>query len=1623
MIHGSAYSTQATTSTTQGSTHGFLSFSSQSLIEGANGPTLRERLSANLDHLAANLNRYTGFPPILFNISMIIRIVQVYAIFIMPNCKDFWNSNSSTHTLIQIITVPLHFCLSQTVTYHEILMLVLFAYFFINFVITFNAVWKDPLEYSMPNSIIYYIYFSHVVLIPIFFTFSCSIFGYLLRNMIFDHVTDPLMIVSIVFGILCVILGAFSHTMAFILIKNSPKVNFSILCRPWASFITVVFILECYIYFLSFLEELLNLNDQIMLVIFSVFCLVFANPFFIYLILSRPWFNDYADTRHICTLGTVCFFSIILMNLRYAIPSLTPTLLFTILILLFVILNFVYSWIVNIIISKNLMKLYSVYKQSQAVLPPTSPFIFSGNRDQNQVPLSQDAYNVMQAFLSLDINKAREFQMIVVIGASAHMPAVKNIDFIRWGLNYFVDDSSLLICAQICNHFRENAQTQTVLLQYLRENANLSVFTRGVVTTLDYDHTDVISDNPVFLKLLKTKAVAAQVRCRRCTSSFWNCVLNHNLEKMSTALCRLRNAAKEAQTHYDELMRCYPLSLDAISLYLSFLIETKCSFLECNEFINETSSRFIEMKSGASDYAQTIDSVSILMKDTNKTYSEYVTKLTTYAEQERRVKTNSMIPQIAIYSLAIISFLFIIGFLIAIIVVTLTNFYTYPSLLEIIDTGSNVIIELASLTLSSRRLCLFSKGLIQEDSFEEDSYPQYTSLNNLKNWMIEKAERLPQLSNTFFVTSTLRSEMIDQLVNYKTDIYMFGDTIQASLASLIELLSTCIRNIVTNIPSYYSDTPDINDYSGVCQSDELKNLVFNIKPVVVLINAFTDEFQKIADDTITTLDSILYYFMIIMPIVFVVLFGLILWYIVYYIKSESQFRMTLYLSFPEQVASAIVHKISITERRQVAMRPETNFGSMNTSKVRKGGTSLSSHIGSSNVSSIEESKSKAITVESLYQFATMSTDEATTGIVGYAISMFIFLLLGAIAMFAITFYARSINSSFSERSRMLCYSAQRFSCLQYSTLLAIESFNSELPDISLFDNDQLYQWASEYINATNNLHLLLTYGDNSLSYDYRVYDQLASLFEGTAIHSQEYVEDISETESIIQHDGYRTLGLEARIQLLLTATKGIIENFKIDPTLYNPQTPSWSAINHLLLTHVSEDLILTTGYYLDGVNNVISSSFLVALAISLVSIFALLCVFLGPILIFSRNVSRYFTLSTRLLASVPPEVFERTLYIQKWLQGRITRTNFRQYEATFKRTVSSGLQSSISKISPEKIILFTTEGQFVDIGSVNTDNLEQKDLKGLLSLFFDVSKDSNLVDSIQRAFVHFQDAKDKTDSVVIHATSRDGAPMAVKLTGITTADSATVIGEIQRFYAFVALLITDVTKETEDENKYQTQKAATLALLESLIPRQFAERMHNGEPSISFSAGIGTVMALELTNYQQFADIVSGEVIADILSDLRNAVGRQMATFTNVSNLYIRNGKAIFIAGLFNDEQNGRTEAEDMLHFSIELNKEVAKVAADKNVPILIKYGVATGGPIYCRVMMEQAPITLIDGEIYLVAEKLLEKAVPKQMLFERTTFECLSSIEMDPAEVGQFEMNDRTIHVYSIQMDSYLNG
>lgn len=1621
-MHGqaSAYSTKATTnSAVAGSTRNFLSFSSQSVLDGANGPRLKERIAQNLKHLATNMTRFKGCGPIIYNISMLIHIIQILGLYLMPSASSFWSSNSASEVFINVITLPLHFSVMPNDSmYRTILIFIYSLFFMINTAIHFYILLQDPAEKSISNRLMLYLSVSNILITPNLSVVVANGFGFLLKYAVFFKQNDALLITGIFFGAFSFILANITHYFSYLLIRNAAILNFKIMFRPWASDIGHLLRFEFYFILLAFVEGFLDLNTPLMILIYSIIGLAATNPYFLYFTCTAPIFNNYQDARYISTILATGFFSILLMNLKYFAKSLTSQIVFVVDVIAFVISAFFFRAIISWFMNKQLMKLYSVYRQSSPVLPPTSPLIFSGNKDTH-IPLSQDAYNVMQGFSSLEISTAKEFQTIVAIGASSRMPAVTNFDFIRWGLNFFIDDKSLFMCAQVCNYFHEDAQTQTVLLQYLRDQSNFSLPQSIAIHILDRDHTDAISDQPIFLKLLKVKATAAHARCRRCISTFWGAVLKHNIVSMKEGLCKLRDAINEATTHFDELLRCYPYSIDAISLYISYLLEVKSSFVECYNYINNTSSSFIEIQDQLKDSnRQTVGSIQVLMKDTTKSYNSYLNDLSSYSEQERRVKHNTNGPSIAVWALMLSAFLIIIGCFSAIIVVTLVKLKEYPSLLEIISAGSDVLIEIASLTMASRRLCLFSSGYISNTTIEGVAN-DFDTLDNITKFIKEHSENLPYLCSKFFATAARRPEMIEAM-NNQQPINIFDSYYNASLARALELMAQCISNIATNIPSFYVNTTvNMSCFQPTCHSDELKTLLNNLKPISDLSVAFIEKFENVSTDEIQSLDDAFYWSLIILPTSFVVVFGIFLVIVAVCIHRESKFRMSLYLSLPENIASNIIYKHNTAERN-ILYRAGSQFASSNNNQPQKAQNVIGATISSnSNGQSGKEEKTKAMAIESLYQFTSMSNIASTTGLVGYTVWMTIFIILGAIAMLSLTYYGKKVNSSFIGRTKMLCYSASRFSTLQYASLAAIESFNKDIPDLVLLNSSSIVDLTLHFTYLSEWLHGILTYGDETIPFTFREYSAIEILFNGNISDLQVFEDKVNRSYSSISHQGYKNLGLEARLQLLYMTTIGIIDNYKMNSSHLNISSYCWLAYNHLLLTHITDDVKSTTGIYISGANSVISMSFQIALLISVVSVIVLLLIFLIPILKYTRFLGGYFQLTTQILCGINPETFRSTIYINKWLQRSINHMNYKMFEDSFRRSVTPKLQSEIAFEIPEKIFLFDAYGKFFNINSFDISEIESSnvDIKSILGLFFDLSKNQSLLDNVNRAFFTFQEAKDKTENITLKATSKDGTPMQVYLKGITSADCLTYdLKEVQGFYAYVAVLIKEIVRETQDEEHYQLEKKATLQLLQLVIPTHAAVRLHAGEETIVFSSGIGTVAFAELVGFFDMDSVLSPTMIMDLISEVKIGVIQYLHKFSRIATLGLRNGYGLFVAGQFTDDADGINEASDMLNFIFLAAKRLEEDALKKGVTVAFKAGVATGGPIYCKVLMEGAPIAVTDGDVYTIAERLMTFAKPDQIVFEKTTLECASSkVKMNPVSIGETEIRDRKIQMWSI--------
>ncbi|KAK8892164.1 hypothetical protein M9Y10_029387 [Tritrichomonas musculus] len=1653
----SPYSTSFTITNTIGSTRGFVSFSSNSVFSQQRGPSNTEKFKSNILHLSINVHRYTGIDNIWHNFAMIFRLLQTFCIYLLPRCRIFWQMNKSTNFFIYILELPLHLCfVPGNENFHSYFLMILFLFFFISLIFIFFLILRNPAEYSISNSVIFYISLFCSVLTPILSTFVFTLYGYCLNNLVFQHNNHTEIIAAIVLGSFAVILSLISHYFSYYIKEGTSLIDFSSLFVPWAPYTGLYAHFNTYILILGFLGEFLPVEEKYYQIGFSIFALIGANPGVILYLFYNPIFQDLNDTIYWSTFLTVNMISIILMNIRFLSDNLTPVILFVVVIISLVVFFLIYNFIMRRITMKYSKKLFSVYKHTKPYLPATTPLVFTAPMP-SQVLLSRDAYSVMQSFSSLGITTVREFHYYIFVGSYMKMPAIKNLDFIKWGLNYFHDNKTLLISTQICQYFKDNSQTQAVLIQKLNETDDLSIFMTPIVFNLVLYHADVISDKPAFLKKLYKKANGGLVRSRRALAIFWGCVLKHSTNQMAESLCKLRDTISETRTHFDELIRCYPFSLDAIGLYLNFMTEICGEYNKCNRYINKMSAKFIEMKSDAIENEESVDGISLLLNDHTRHFSPYIQKLTQYLDQENQARENTNGPVISIWTLSIISSLTLIICILVIMILTLVSFNEYPQILSIVNSADDVFIELASLIIGARRICLFASGVLEpENENELDDFDSsvYDNPGVLLPWIIDRSERLPSLILRFYKSMTNDLEILRVITGHIRKLEIFGSEVEGKLTYIIDMMAMSIRNIAVNIPYYFDifeiketeqtrqsiqkmikdqkkrplykysfgraypnekrkhphllennnniNHEGISNYTNICNSSEMRLLLRNIEAASALCDDFIFEFQKISKRKVDSLTRLLYYSMIFFPICYIFVFGLVLLINCLSIKKEANFRLTLFLSLPEQVASEIYNSDSFAI----------------VSKIKNDDNSSNKSNDEGDTPENDQIKEKTLRIESLHQFSSKSNLITGIGIKEYLISSSTFILIAAFSMFILTYYSKSVNETFQSRSYMLCSSALRYSSVSYSSMFLEESFFTS--QVALFNESEIIRLSDKFLTRAQTYHRYLTQGSDSIIYDFREYQGIEDLILNDVkmtISNLSGIFTIGYSHALLQHNAYSSDSFDTVMRLFIATSFGMLETYKNNTHYYQLNGNTWYHYNHLIVSHLLSDLENATGIYLQGVSQVIYRSFMITLIVSIVAIVVLLLIFIGPILSSSKAISQYFSTCVRCLCQVPPEVFTRSFYINKWLKGQISRSNYGQYETTFTRNISREFQSKIISESSEKILVFTSNGEYIETPSYDVSQLKEKNLQNILNLVLNTN-DQTVFDEIQRAFDRFQEAKDKIDNIRIICKLNDDQSVKITVTGIQLSHLSSSITSFQRYYSYILILLSDFTEEAEIEAKYKFEKEKTLRLLNQIVPDEFAIRIHDGENNISFSATIGSALTISIVNYDTCLDNTNLSLTSEIIVKIRKAVNETLSEFNNVSLLLISGGDLLFIAGLFNEEQNGRTEAIDTIQFAMKLNQLICDILDSYNLDMFLKFGICTGGPIFCRLIRNNSIASFTSGEPVSLSKILRDKCEKGQLIFERTTYECCSDLELNVKQAGEFEYQGKSNPYYSIPLD-----
>ena len=1577
--------------------------SSNTMIDESKGPPLLEKLKDNILLLSTNMHRYTGNSTIKTDIASIVKLIQCYVMFLVPLFTRFWDGNTAAAIITQILNTPFTLCVFPfDVIYRCVITILVFVFYVIHVFLLLRVLLKNPLVSSTSNSYIAWLcwflgFFCPILEIPTF-----NLLGFALNVLVWEKRVDYLTIIAFIFGVLSAIFVVFGHYLSVAMYRCSPTVNFRGLMRPWPRYMTQFSHLQMISMFVALVEGFCDCNNQIQMTVCCIVSMIFGNPLVAAYLMRRPIFQNVDDSVHMAVCHIVGFICLVLLLVQNYVSFLSPSLLFTTDILMIILFYLILDFVSRRRASKVVSRLYSIYKSSRPVLPPLTPVVFS-NPLSNQITLSQEAYSVMQLFSSLDIETEDEFNFFLAVGAKMKVPSVRNIDFIKWGLNYFTSATTLLASSQLIQYFGGCARTETVILQKLREIPSYPLLFMAFIQHLEGLHADLMLDKPILLQGLCSKAQAALSRCKRSIAMFWGSVLRRSNSAIRDALCRVRNSIKEAGPHFEELMRCYPHTKQAISLYLSFLTEIKGEFENCNDYLNKLSTYFVARQGELEldDDAQT-DFLTSMLEDESASYNKYVSQLPIFAEHERQamICSNSVMHIINAGSIA--SFIFMIICFTYIVVVMLVSIQSLPKFITMIQSIGSVTSSLTLMTTATRRLCLLSTGELKEDTYWHSSSESITNRTFLIETVRSLSNSLPKLVQDFMVAVAYSNDIVLQMNAANAQVFHHHRNIQVGLSRLFKIMSNSMRNIVLLVPKAVQETGPIGeyqftDYKEICGSNDLKNIYYNINALIDLLDSFVVGFNTILSKEINRLRTILKYSMEIIPPVFFGLFVIWTMSCAGIAHNEAKFRAALFLSLPEQVASEFFRAESGRPTKK-AGPPAFNF---NTPGGRGEDKAL---------------KDKVRIVEKLHEFGIAGQENHDSGLRAYAISMVMFLFLSAGAMAGLMYYGYDESRIFDSETILTCYNVMRNTLLEYATFFVQEMFFDE--SYRIVSTDEMLKSAQTFVDRSRQYHSSVIYGEDEQGLTYRMSDELVGLWHGTENETIPDFTQLTNTVALMHHGSYVSFGFSCQSTLYYSVLETLIADFKANEQVYSVNDPVWNAFDHFLASHLRYKLTQAANIYFRDIENQIVNIFYISLVIFVVCFVVLVMIFFCFVVPAIVRLKQFFDSGVRLLCQVPHAVFQRSLFINKWFKGQIHRSNFMALETHFNRSISPVLQTKIMKEMPESIYLFDLQGNYIKSPSLDASHLEDKTVKSILPLIVDASHDFQMLSVAESAMTKIAEAKDVVAPIQYHATSVNNVPIRLTFVGVSAAEAGVMTKDavMRQYYSYIAIRAKDVTNEFNQQQQYQQQKTYTLHLMNQSVLPQLADRVHDGERRISFMASIGSVMLMKVCDYHRLTQD-DPEGTAATMKKLYTITTELQTSFSNVSLVSYNAGLFVFTAGLFNDEQNGRTEAIDSVQFAMQLYEKIASEIRSTNRKFSVKFSVCTGGPIYYKMLLDVTLVSFVTGDVVQTAIAMLTKAKTRQILIERTTYECIYGLKLEVQHVGEFDLSSKHISIYSIAL------
>ena len=204
-----------------------------------------------------------------------------------------------------------------------------------------------------------------------------------------------------------------------------------------------------------------------------------------------------------------------------------------------------------------------------------------------------------------------------------------------------------------------------------------------------------------------------------------------------------------------------------------------------------------------------------------------------------------------------------------------------------------------------------------------------------------------------------------------------------------------------------------------------------------------------------------------------------------------------------------------------------------------------------------------------------------------------------------------------------------------------------------------------------------------------------------------------------------------------------------------------------------------------------------------------------------------------------------------------------------------------------------------------------------------------------------------------------------------------------------ALVLSDRTKFTLQENKLQETKRNIESLLYRLLPRVMAKKLLSHNPVLHSKVERASITFISIVNFLELCKLHTHIELMEELDIIFSLFDQNISKFPTLVKLKVINGTYMAAGELFNEVSN-KSFSLEIVEFAIMCAKSVAQRNAQVGSNLQLTIGINTGGPIIAGILGSDKPLFDIWGDAVNISSRLQTSCPHNHIQMSKETYDDL---------------------------------